>query len=355
MRVIAAIAVIYIHVSSPAVAVADEASLHWLSIATVQSLVFFAVPIFLMSSGYFLLKPKKESLIDFYSRRFSAVFIPAVVWITGYLFWPIVIFDQTVTFERSVEQLLWGAVSYHLYFLFAIVGIYIMTPFLRNMLKETVEPRMVFWVSVLWIAFWCADFAIARFLGVWARTAASTPFWFFGYFILGYAYSRYSDTNSLPMSKKHLMIICAIALLGNILSKIIEASSSTGELPLMYSNSYFSVFLALYAVVVFPLLLHSKILENLGKLRIIRALSSASLGVFLIHMMSLEVFYFFFGYTRPYTLITNIIDTTVLYSASVIVIMAIQQVPYLCVAVGGKNSVINIANMFAYQGSKAGS
>lgn len=344
MRVVASIGVIFIHVTSPAVALANEHSFHWLSTAALQSLFFYAVPMFLMASGYFLLEPKAERISVFYSKRLTAVFIPSVFWIAAYLYWPALVFGDVLSLTRSIEQLLWGFVSFHLYFLFAIVGIYILTPFLRNMLKQDVQPNMVFGFSVLWIVFWCINFSITKYLDVWARTAASLPFWFMGYFILGYAYRRYQETKSLPLSKRALFILCTVAIVGNVASKYIEASLTTGEKGFMYSNSYFSVFLALYAIVLFPLLLNSKTIETIGRLKIVQALSSASFGIFLIHMMALEGYYYSFEMPRPYTALSCLFDSLVLYVVSAFVILLLQQLPIVNVFVGGKNVAFKFFN-----------
>ncbi len=78
IRIIASLAVIVIHTSASYCLTADK-SFYWFFAVASNALSRFAVPMFFMISGMFLLK-KQEPLDVFFEKRFTAVLIPFLSW-----------------------------------------------------------------------------------------------------------------------------------------------------------------------------------------------------------------------------------------------------------------------------------
>ena len=84
LRALATIGVILIHISSPLVNMTWSKNMpYWWVGNVADSLVRFAVPVFLMLSGATMLG-KEYSLTDFYKKRFLRVFLPFVFWLGMY-------------------------------------------------------------------------------------------------------------------------------------------------------------------------------------------------------------------------------------------------------------------------------
>ena len=94
----------------------------------------FAVPVFIILSGYLLLD-KQENAYLFFQKRFSKVVIPLLAWSVIYTVFNTNSIYSIFTIE-FVKELLSSNVYFHLYFLYIIIGLYIITPVLRLILHN---------------------------------------------------------------------------------------------------------------------------------------------------------------------------------------------------------------------------
>ena len=111
-----------------------------------------AVPLFLMVSGYLLLR-KSNSLKHGYFKRLLKVGIPLLAWSIIYLVgaWVTGI-DRTnepVNVYNGIRRILTGQVASHLWFLYAILSLYIAAPILHSYLKSASRENKIY-VLLLW-------------------------------------------------------------------------------------------------------------------------------------------------------------------------------------------------------------
>jgi surface polysaccharide O-acyltransferase-like enzyme len=185
LRNLATIMVVLIHVSAPvAQERTDYATWAWWSGNLLDSISRPAVPLFVMLSG-FLLLGKDYPLGDFLRRRFARVVVPALVWMPVYAFYNYQAHGVPATFGDAVAEIVRGPVHYHLWFIYLILGLYLLYPLLRPWVKQAGE-RDFLYIFVLCI------------LGTWVYKLMSTFLGFtigiqwelftnhLGYFLLGY-------------------------------------------------------------------------------------------------------------------------------------------------------------------------
>ncbi|MFD1256001.1 acyltransferase [Mucilaginibacter terrae] len=212
VRVIATIAVIMVHVATPAVFTQynpnSASNTVWWIGNMYDSLCRFCVPVFVMLTGALLL-PQTISLSNFLKKRLNRIMLPFLFWSSVYI-----VFNLALKFRDEgsqvamhnighwlILQLTQGAAP-HLWYVYMIIGLYLFIPI--------IQP----WVSI------ASNKAIIYFLGIWFITllfhqqkllSVTSPLdlsYFTGY--IGYLILGYFIAERLVISKA--ILYCAIIL-----------------------------------------------------------------------------------------------------------------------------------------------
>jgi surface polysaccharide O-acyltransferase-like enzyme len=262
---VACLCVVLIHVSAGVVTIADESTADWWMANILQAVIFWPVPVFIMISGYFLLEPKDETASQFIKKRTTRILIPAIFWTCVYLLWGHMVRGFPSSLSQAFRCVLSGNVSDHLYFLFALFGLYLLTPPLRAMMKGTYSGSAPLTLGITLSVMWSLDYLINRHLGQWGGNAANLPITFLGFYLAGYGFRRVESRLKTP---KMLLLFGGLLLIGivsAILVKGIEASQTTAGISFFYANSYFGLPLTMVSLSIFPLLLKSETVARLGE------------------------------------------------------------------------------------------
>lgn len=183
-RVCAMAAVVLVHAAAPLVstAQAELGSGTWWAAHAADSALRWCVPVFIMISGALLLRPRAEGAGEFYAKRWAKIGVPLLAWTVLYL-----LFEQWrdgIGLSGAAAQTASGAPSIHLYFLYVIAGLYLLTPFLRTVVAHT--PRTgLWWFAGLSVALGAADQILSLVDGAGGATAATRFLPFLGYYLLG--------------------------------------------------------------------------------------------------------------------------------------------------------------------------
>ncbi|MBP8912394.1 MAG: acyltransferase family protein, partial [Phycisphaerae bacterium] len=123
----------------------------WLGTAIFYA-CFCSIPLFVMISGALLLDPsREESPREFYRKRMIRVGVPLVVWSIVYLFVRAFIDKEHLTVGRIFELILTADPYYHLWFLYMVVGLYLVTPVLRTFVHHATQQERVFVIILILI------------------------------------------------------------------------------------------------------------------------------------------------------------------------------------------------------------
>lgn len=160
LRVIALFAVIVLHTTSPVLETYNKGPLNvWLVGDFYNSLVRFAVPVFVMITGALMLHREYE-LGDFLKRRLSRIVAPFLFWSLVYIAY--MYYNEDIDYPdnwwlcfKQVCHFLRDGASYHLWYVYMLIGLYLIMPiiskFIRNATEKEVRYFLIVWFLVMMI------------------------------------------------------------------------------------------------------------------------------------------------------------------------------------------------------------
>ncbi len=185
-------------------------SVNWWIGKWIHLTCLFAIPVFVMISGALLLDDSRnESAWSFYKRRMQRIGIPLVFWTIVYLIIRKVVDAEDLTAGRAAELILTADPYYHLWFLFMIPGLYLVTPPLRVFVRNSTSTERILLIALIFVLASVYSPINNLFLG--NRRSIFTMFIpYIAYYMAGYEI-RHIDPRKVPF--KYLVaavIICAI-------------------------------------------------------------------------------------------------------------------------------------------------
>lgn len=282
-RVAGMLAVVTVHVISPAMLhdVTDKNSGAWWTAAGINALTRFCVPIFIMISGALLLAPAAGLPVrTFYRRRLKRVGIPLAAWSAFYLGLRALTSPDGLTARQGAVDLATGKPYYHLYFLFVLAGLYVITPFLRLVVLNA-RPRMVGLFAAVLLAIGMADQALSMLLKTGQSNAVTQFLPYAGYFVAGWYLQQ------LPLTRR-LVRVAAVAVVAGVALTTLGTWALMDLTPWADAYEYFvmplspsALMLALGAFVLFRAL--GQRASTLTRSATVHRLSALSFGVYLVH------------------------------------------------------------------------
>jgi surface polysaccharide O-acyltransferase-like enzyme len=194
LRALATIAVVIIHVASGAGSVGklqNGQHLSWLEANLFEILSRWSVPGFVMISGALLLGDLRSiTLKEFLKKRASKVVIPFVGWSILFYLYGAYKGYFPASIKSGVKLFITNGISYHLWFLYMIVGIYFITPLLQIFVRHASKQQIQYFLCL-----WLYASVITRLFDFWIGIHLSIELFFVtdyvGYFLLGYYLAHY--------------------------------------------------------------------------------------------------------------------------------------------------------------------
>ena len=185
LRIVATVMVIAIHVTSPTVEQFGKVDMGgWWAANWWNSLTRPAVPLFVMLSGY-LLFAKDYPLGDFLRKRFTRVLIPAFFWMLVFSVYNYFANGYPRTAGELVRSLISGPVYFHLWFIYMIIGLYLVYPILRPWVRSASDREFWYFFACVAVGTW-----LWKILYVFFKLPIGISFELFcnhaGHFVLGY-------------------------------------------------------------------------------------------------------------------------------------------------------------------------
>ena len=196
LRLIALYAVIILHGTAPLLMQYGKVSTaDWLTADFLNALVRFAVPVFVMITGALLLH-KEYELGDFFKKRLSRVVVPFLFWSLVYIWYSW--HNEEFTFGpdiwvdiKQVLHLLKVGSSYHLWYVYMLIGLYFFIPVIGKYVRNSSEKEILYFLAV-----WFGVMLITE--PYLSRYNPSVDMHYFagyaGYLVLGH-YLAYKDFN----------------------------------------------------------------------------------------------------------------------------------------------------------------
>ena len=290
LRVLATFAVIVLHLSAQHWADTDVFSNAWLAFNLYGGIVRWSVPIFVMISGALFLGRDTDihTILKKNVARIATVFLS---WSGCYALVGLVFRHAPLSVVLS--QLITG--HYHLWFLYMIVGLYLLIPLLRPIVQN--ETLMRYFLLLAFVfTFLLPQLALfTSFVSLEASTVIRTvimysycffPLGFTVYFVGGYYLSRRSFSR-----REEIVLYCVgiTALLFSIIAPAVLSRAQGAPNATFYNYNDLNVLCTSVPIFVF-----AKQHLNFPRMgerayALLRKLSKYSFGVYLVHPMVIEL------------------------------------------------------------------
>ncbi len=337
LRAIAAIGVIIIHVSTPALNMnyGKNEGFWWIA-NIVDSAVRFAVPVFLMLTGATLIG-KKHNYPEYLKKRFSRVLFPFLFWIVVYYIYRWLSLASWQQPHNTAEVLQWAGklfitegVSKHLWYIYMIMAIYFVIPFISNLvLKLNLNTLLI--ILIVWAVL---NFVLRNYamnLYGWKPEAWSSKLigWSLhsGYLLAGYYFSRlraFGNKERIIAAMIFLISIASCAVFTYIFSKQAQKQDLS-----MYG--YLKINTLIQSSAVF-LMLKDIRFRNKVILWVQKQISDYSYGIYLVHIIIIGILYNLRFYKIfPNPAVSILIISTITLIMGYLVIYIMRKIP------GGKH------------------
>ena len=319
IKTVAIITVLMTHISASFVILFPSSSPEFIWGNIIDSLSRVGVPLFVMVSGALFLNEERHfETKSFFKKHLLIMIILLFVWSLVYgILYSVVsgvsVWDYIFNFS--------GTLYPHLWYMYMIIGLYLITPVLRLFVKKE-NSRYILYFIVLSI---CANY-IPAFLGLFqnifgfkignytSRLYLNFASGYTTYYLLGW---YLTSVEIKAKAKKFLVILGGVSLVFMIiLTQVFENS-----IPESYNYTYdnLSILPFLYSLAAFVLLYRRENSNKGGK--VCSFISKYTFGIYMIHVILLEIF---MNYILPYSPASLL--SPILYMSLEFVVIAILSI-----------------------------
>lgn len=285
IRLFATVAIVLLHTAANGVNRLTLASNDWWLANLIDSACRAGVPLFLMLSGALLLNRSHQTATQFYQNRLQKLALPLLLWSLFYLAWSALkaqIKQQPYGLETATEQLLSGAPYFHLWFIYMLLGVYLLLPVLRRFWQQLTPPQQTLF-CLLGITLQQSLHGL-YFLLAWPEPP--WPLWAIGYLpylLLGAWLTRPQNTGP---ALSPLLLLPAFMLLTGASALLYHWQRDAG-----LSEPFYYAYHRMSLPVLCSALLLWQLLRQLPPVRstILQAIRRHSLGIYCCHPLFLDI------------------------------------------------------------------
>lgn len=337
LRVLATIAAVVLYVSAGWLDQCAVGSTEWTVLCTYNALTRWCVPMFAMLSGAFLLDPKKSvNLRDIFFRYILRVLIALLVWGILYALLDYGHSDWHFTWvgiKSAFGSVLRAQTHDHLWFLYVMLGLYLVTPILRAFVRGA--SRGTFhWFFIL-------TFLVASLLPalqkLWPAQLALPMAWldqmdiylvlgYVGYYVAGYYLKNYTLGRLAEFMIYLLGILGAVVTVWGSAALSIHHGSFRGAL--LEYNAPNVVFVSVAVFVLFRYVLG--VSEERSRRQRLGGVARITFGIYLIHEFFIMLLRYFGVSTLSFNPILSVpVLSAAVFLCSFVVAWLISKIPLL--------------------------
>jgi surface polysaccharide O-acyltransferase-like enzyme len=290
MRACAIVMVVVLHVSATVVVQFGRiATSDWWVANIIDAAVRPAVPLFVMTSGLLLLEPARNgSILHFIRSRLLRVLVPSLGWAMIYLAWRVSYHGEHLSLGRAAHDVVSGRVYAHLWFIYMILGLYLVTPILRVYVSHAGAANQRYFVAL-----WLVMSSLLPFLERWSAVTVGldriVTVNFVGYFVLGHVLRGIVLT---PRQRAIAWVAFVMAIGVTAAGTYIVSASPPYSLDESFYDS-FSPNVVAMSIAVLLLIKSARSSATSGRAKLaagVRWLAGASFGIYLVHPIVQELF-----------------------------------------------------------------
>lgn len=334
LKIIAAFAVVMLHVSAQHWFYVKLKTPEWRAFNLYDGSVRFAVSLFAMISGALFLS-KDRPIRSIYGKYVLRI-------VTAFLFWSAlyaaISLYRGTPLSDAVKEAIKG--HYHLWYLYMIVGLYMIVPFLRPVVRNRTLLRyfliLSFLVGIV-VPQTVAILAVFRpnsaafVQSVWDQAYLYLPFGYSFYFVLGYWLDR------IELTKRRTALAAALVIAGTAATVLLTKRINyymldfrlQHKIVLFYQDETVNVAMTSCGVFLLGKGLFQRPYSARAQ-KAITVLSKATFGVYLVHPILIDAFKALGLDTitfNPYLSVPVI--TILVFLASFVVSLILNQIPFV--------------------------
>lgn len=244
----------------------------------IRKIINFSVPAFIFLAGYLVnFKDKKT----FFRKKFFRLIPALILW--DIIYFIIYLKFKEINFLYLIKNLIFASNGYHLYYIYVLIQLFIITPLLIRISKSKIVyvkyfPLLVtpiFNLIYTLIMFYVCDISFYyKFL----------VFGWISYFYLGLLLKEQRDNNSLLISDRiKVGVFALISVCEGIIVYRLSDNYALGVSQLSFINSIYSLFVCIYIYKKLNIFKQEKNLTILNKL------GSFSFGIYLMHPLIINI------------------------------------------------------------------
>lgn len=287
LRILAIFAVITAHVAIWTAINTKPLTFNWWFSNWIHFACLWCIPVFVMISGALLLDDSRnETTMCFYKKRMRRIGVPLVFWSFFYLVVRKVVGHEELTVRYVIKLILTAEPYYHLWFLYMIVGLYLITPMLRTYIRHSSTKERIFLIVIIFTL--ASSYSLIDILFWSNQRSIFTMFVpYIGYYLCGYQL-RFIDPRKIP--SRYLvaaLIFCAIyiAMLTGVFVEM------QGQINGRCVFDFFSPPVIVMSIAIFwaAYLIDRNAKPQKGILKTVVAwIASTTLGIYVLHFIILE-------------------------------------------------------------------
>ena len=246
------------------------------------------IGLFFMISGALLLPLKDSSTKVFYTKRLSKIGFPLIVWSLFYIL--VHTGTDDLSFTYFVEQVMlipFTPVEGVLWFVYTLIGLYLLAPIITPWLKQTSQKELLFVLS-LWVVTLIFPYINVFLPGFYNVTGSITNSFFYfsgylGYFLMGYYLKQYPiKFTSFNLIVGMLVFLVIVVFIPGL---IYLNPSENIENSLVYN--YLTINIALMSIVIYVGIQKINFCFSVFN-KVLVEISKMSFGIYLLHIFILR-------------------------------------------------------------------
>lgn len=330
LKIISCIAVITIHVSAVGFKNTNINSIAWNISNVFNNISRFAVPVFVMVSGaLFLNENKKLDIKKLWLKNILHLVIIYIFWTLIYAIYSV--YNKYGINGLNVTEVIKNAIKssyYHLWFIPMLIGIYILIPVIKPIVKDgrkTIEYFLIiaFIFKVIPDTIKLFEFPYVKYIKAILNRINIEMIGYVVYFVLGHYLNTY------VLKKKTRNIIYILGILSVVISIVgtwgysMYKSKAVETLCREFSITTVTMSIAIFTL--FKYLFDTKVFSKSFKSIIIH-LSKTSLGIYLVHILFKDIMKNQLGVKFTKTYLTPVY-VLIIFIASYLVSFVLSKIP----------------------------
>ncbi len=239
------------------------------------NLLYFSIPLFIMLSGMYFLN-KDISIKEMFHKYILRIFLVLIIFGSFYSLLELIFLNKSLSLSYIpliLKNILTGNLWAHMWYLYLVLALYIITPFLRIITKNITKQDY----QILLIILFIFTILIPEINYIFKTNIAffiPLSVYLFYYFYSAYL-TKYNFSNKYKIISYILGIIAIILI---ILKVNIFALTYTSLLPFLISNLIFIIFM-------------NKEYNNKVLTKISNLIGKSCLGIYLIHQFFINIIF----------------------------------------------------------------